>query len=82
MTTNLQGSTRNNPRDNNNGKNKGNNQKKSFPNNVREELINFSQSLGEAINDITALEVNTMIVAEITGKKFIPEETYQNVFFA
>ncbi len=44
-------------------------------------LNDFSQSLLEVLNDITALEVNTMIVENITGTKFIAEEAYQNIYF-
>ena len=42
---------------------------------------NVVDSLGDMLNDITALEVNTMIVSEITGGKFIPESAYQNIYY-
>jgi hypothetical protein len=38
-------------------------------------LNEFLQSLGEVLIDITALEVNTMVVERITGDKFIAKRT-------
>lgn len=43
-------------------------------------LDEFLQSLGEVLIDITALEVNTMVVERITGEKFIPWETYRDIY--
>ncbi|MBW4648551.1 MAG: hypothetical protein KME06_07600 [Kastovskya adunca ATA6-11-RM4] len=43
-------------------------------------LDDFLQSLGGVLIDITALEVNTMIVEQISGEKFIPWETYRDVY--
>ena len=43
-------------------------------------LNDFLQSLGEVLVDITALEVNTMVVAQITGDKFIPWEAYRDIY--
>ena len=43
-------------------------------------LEKFVHSLGDLLNDITALEVNTMIVAEITGAKFNAWEAYQLIY--
>lgn len=43
-------------------------------------LNEFLQSLGEVLIDITALEVNTMIVEQITGDKFIAWEAYRNIY--
>lgn len=40
----------------------------------------FIQSLGELFIEMTALEVNTMLVEEITGDKFIPWEIYRDLF--
>jgi hypothetical protein len=40
----------------------------------------FLQSLGEVLIDITALEVNTMVVEQITGDKFIPWEAYRDIY--
>lgn len=41
----------------------------------------FVVAVNEALNDMTALEVNTIIASNITGTKFIAEEAYQNMFF-
>jgi hypothetical protein len=49
-------------------------------NDLNTRLNSFIQSLGEVFVDITALEVNTMVVEEITGDKFIPWEVYRDVF--
>jgi hypothetical protein len=43
-------------------------------------LQNFTRSIGEVLIDITALEVNTMIVDRITGAKFIPWQTYRSIY--
>jgi hypothetical protein len=40
----------------------------------------FLRSLGEVLIDITALEVNTMVVEQITGHKFIAWEAYQEIY--
>lgn len=40
----------------------------------------FMESLGEVLIDITALEVNTMIVEKITGDKFISWEAYRDIY--
>lgn len=46
-----------------------------------EQLIgDFAQSLGEVIIDITALEVNTMVVKQITGDKFMPWDSYLSLY--
>ncbi|WP_204106341.1 MULTISPECIES: hypothetical protein [Spirulina sp. CCY15215] len=45
-----------------------------------EALQNFARSIGEVLIDITALEVNTMVVDRITGAKFIPWQTYRSVY--
>jgi hypothetical protein len=37
-------------------------------------------SLGDVLGDITALEVNTMIVQEITGSRFIPLQVYREIY--
>ena len=47
---------------------------------LKKKFQEFLRSLGDVINDITALEVNTMVVAQITGNKFIPEEAYQYIY--
>ncbi|HBL10702.1 MAG TPA: hypothetical protein DD379_04725 [Cyanobacteria bacterium UBA11162] len=43
-------------------------------------LNQFVQSLGEVLIDITALEVNTMVVEHISGDKFIAWETYRDIY--
>ncbi len=48
--------------------------------NLSRTLNQFLQSLGEVLIDITALEVNTMVVEEITGDKFIAWETYREIY--
>ncbi len=40
----------------------------------------FVESLGQVLIDITALEVNTMVVEQITGDKFIPWEAYRDIY--
>lgn len=41
---------------------------------------NFTRSIGEVLVDITALEVNTMVVDRITGDKFVPWQTYRSIY--
>jgi len=43
-------------------------------------LNEFLQSLGEVLIDITALEVNTMVVEQITAEKFIAWEAYREIY--
>ncbi|HEY9833081.1 MAG TPA: hypothetical protein V6D26_21190 [Stenomitos sp.] len=43
-------------------------------------LNEFLQSLGEVLIDITAVEVNTMVVEQITGDKFIAWEAYRDIY--
>ncbi len=43
-------------------------------------LNEFLQSLGEVLLDITAVEVNTMVVEQITGEKFIAWEAYREIY--
>ncbi len=43
-------------------------------------LDRFVKSIGELLNDITALEVNTMVVEKITAAKFSPWEAYQAIY--
>ena len=47
---------------------------------MRRKFGNFLQSLGDVLVDITALEVNTMVVEQITGTKFIPWQAYRNIY--
>jgi hypothetical protein len=41
---------------------------------------NFLKSLSDVLIDITALEVNTMVVEQITAHKFIPWEAYRDIY--
>ena len=47
---------------------------------LRIKFHNFLNSLSDVLIDITALEVNTMVVEQITGNKFIPWEAYQDIY--
>ena len=51
-----------------------------FTPNLGRNLSQFLQSLGEVLVDITALEVNTMVVEQITGNKFIAWEAYRDIY--
>lgn len=44
-------------------------------------LRQFLTSLGDVLKDFTALEVNTMVVSQITGNKFNPFEAYRHLYF-
>lgn len=48
---------------------------------LKQGFQDFVLAVNEALNDMTALEVNTIIASNITGTKFIAEEAYQNIFF-
>ncbi|MGB2926773.1 MAG: hypothetical protein WBB82_15850 [Limnothrix sp.] len=45
-----------------------------------EQLNEFVRSLGGVLVDVTALEVNTMVVEYISGNKFIPWEVYRDTY--
>lgn len=47
---------------------------------LRRKFNNFLSSLSDVLIDITALEVNTMVVENITGAKFIPWEAYKDIY--
>lgn len=47
---------------------------------IQNQVDTFFTSLGEVLNDITALEVNTMVVSEITGHKFNPQDAYAALY--
>jgi len=47
---------------------------------LQQNLNDFLQSLSDVLVDITALEVNTMVVDQITGHKFIPWQVYRDVY--
>ena len=48
--------------------------------NLRKKFNGFLQSLSDVLIDITALEVNTMVVDHISGTKFIPWEAYRDIY--
>lgn len=50
------------------------------PKTLNEKVDGFLNSLGDVLNDITALEVNTMIVARISGSKFNPLAAYEDIY--
>jgi hypothetical protein len=52
----------------------------SSDNGKQKKLQNFMQSLTGSLMDITAVEVNTMVVEEITANKFIPWQVYRDVY--
>jgi len=54
--------------------------KSSKPDPNPPQVHNFLKSLGEVLLDITALEVSTIVVDEITPHKFIPRQTYQELY--
>jgi hypothetical protein len=47
---------------------------------LNDKLNTFARSLGEVLLDITALEVNTMVVSQITGSKFNPDQAYRAIY--
>lgn len=53
---------------------------KHFTPGLGRNLNEFLQSLGEVLIDITALEVNTMVVERISGDKFIAWEAYRDLY--
>jgi hypothetical protein len=55
-------------------------EQQGFTPNLGRNLNQFLQSLGEVLVDITALEVNTMVVEQITGEKFIAWEAYRDIY--
>lgn len=50
------------------------------PPSLERTMTDFMQSLGDVLLDITALEVNTMVVERISGDKFIPWKTYRDIY--
>lgn len=54
---------------------------KNWEQRLQQKFEQFMESLGEGLTDITALEVNTMVVCQITGNKFVPEEAYRDIYF-
>lgn len=55
-------------------------EQKGFTPSLSQNLNQFLQSLGDVLLDITALEVNTMVVEQITGDKFISWEAYRDIY--
>jgi hypothetical protein len=47
---------------------------------VNSQTVDFINSLSGVLMEMTALEVNTMIVEEIAGDKFIPWESYRDIY--
>ncbi|MGB3692440.1 MAG: hypothetical protein WA865_18010 [Spirulinaceae cyanobacterium] len=47
---------------------------------LQKSLNDFVASMGNVLTDITALEVNTMVVDHISGDKFMPWKTYQDIY--
>lgn len=48
---------------------------------LKQGFRSFAESLNDVLLDVTALEVNTMLVEEISGIKFIAEEAYSSIYF-
>ncbi len=48
--------------------------------NLSSKFDKFLSSLGDVLNDITALEVSTMVVSRISGSKFSPLEAYEVIY--
>lgn len=50
------------------------------PRQLPKQLHEFVRSLGGVLADVSALEVNTMVVEHISGNKFSPWEVYRDVY--
>lgn len=50
------------------------------PRQLPKQLHEFVRSLGGVLADVSALEVNTMIVEQISGNKFAPWEVYRDIY--
>ena len=50
------------------------------PRQLPQQLHEFVRSLGGVLADVSALEVNTMVVEQISGNKFIPWEVYRDIY--
>ena len=57
-----------------------NNEPSKNANSLQRRFTDFVLGLGEVLTDITALEVNTMVVSQITGNKFVPGEAYRYIY--
>ena len=51
-----------------------------FVDHIQHSVEDFLHSLEEGIHDLSALEVNTMVVSEITGLKFNPYIAYKLLY--
>jgi hypothetical protein len=47
---------------------------------VNRSVDEFLHALSNILPEVTALEVNTMVVERITGDKFVPWETYRDIY--
>lgn len=47
---------------------------------IRETVNGFVEGMKDAVNDLSALEVNTMVVSEISGLKFNPRISYRLLY--
>lgn len=47
---------------------------------INKSFERFTKGLEDVFNDITALEVNTMVVSNITGRKFNSLESYREIY--
>lgn len=54
--------------------------KNEIVNSIERSFKKFAEGLKEVFEDITSLEVNTMVVSEIQGMKFYPEEAYWFIY--
>jgi hypothetical protein len=55
-------------------------QQKGIVTRINKSFERFTKGLEDVFNDITALEVNTMVVSNITGRKFNPLESYRQIY--
>jgi hypothetical protein len=53
---------------------------KGTPRDVNRSVDEFLHALSDVLTEVTALEVNTMVVEHITGDKFVPWETYRDIY--
>ncbi len=53
---------------------------KGTPRDVNRSVDEFLHALSDVLTEVTALEVNTMVVERITGDKFLPWETYRDIY--
>ncbi|MEC4805853.1 MAG: hypothetical protein SAJ12_07145 [Jaaginema sp. PMC 1079.18] len=58
----------------------GNSIEKSQESPINSQTVDFVNGLSGVLTEMTALEVNTIVVEEITGHKFIPWESYRDIY--